>query len=103
MSPPDPLQGTPYKSSADGRDRFSYIKPQADRKRKDHCGEMAGLIVGPMKVKDYLEKFTRISDERGLPPQPDVTFDNVPLESTNPTEDAMYQPLVRMVVYALSR
>ena len=98
MPPPAPtpalLPGTPYKSRADGKNRHSNTKPLAKDNRAVHCKEMEGLIIGPMDIDEYLERFTRISDEAKLPPQPEVTFDAVPLESTNPVEADMYPHLV---------
>lgn len=89
-----PSYGTLVKSNADGKDRFAYIKRLFKEKREAYCREMAGVIVGPLPVSDYISKFTPIPNELPLPPQPNVVFDKVPLEEKDPLEVEMYPGLV---------
>ena len=80
---------TPVKASAEGTDRFSHIRPQAEANKERYKKEMEGQYVGPMSVDLFFETF--------MPPveaaMPAVNFNSVRTD-IGVTEKVMYPQIV---------
>ena len=82
-------QSSLHKASLQGHNHFSTVQLDAEERRHEFIKEMAGQFVGPMPIKEFIDKFLNV---RPKGRRPRLNCKNV--TSSSGKERGMYAPLV---------